>query len=166
MTEGELTQVRDAIDEVLAAALAGEEDVALDRLARLADLSEHSIRFAAWELAMANVDMLRALTDLSGPSEEEPAIRFELRDPDGRPVSIDELDPPLRSAMRIVLALTDGHEDDAREQLAMVHRIGAPADRAAVLAQMLAWALELLNACQLADQQPPYWLRPALSGGR
>ncbi|HWE90910.1 MAG TPA: hypothetical protein VG317_15740 [Pseudonocardiaceae bacterium] len=162
MTDREVTRVRDAIDGVLAAARGGDENITLDRLERLIRMSEDSIHSAVWELASADVQMLRTLT---GPemSDDGRPVKFELRDTGGQAVSVDELDPPLRSAVRTVLALAHGRDDDAHRQLDIVDQLGEPADTGAVLVQMLAWTLELLGGCEQADRPAPHWLRPVLS---
>jgi hypothetical protein len=165
VTDRKVARVRDAIDRVLAAARDGDENVTLDRLEQLVRMSDDSIHAAVLELASADVDMLRTLTEPEASDDRLP-VAFELRDSGGQTVSIDELDPPLRSAVRTVLALAHGRDDDARRQLDIVDHLGEPTDNGTVLVQMLAWTLELLGACEQTDRPAPHWLRPVLAEGR
>src|SRR5579875_356429 len=94
----------------------GEESEALDHLMPLIE-SGHGIAAAVWELASANAGMLRRP---GSPVDGELPVGVRLCGPDGEDVGIDDVEPALRAAARILLAFVNGHDEDARLHLDIV----------------------------------------------
>jgi hypothetical protein len=155
--------LRSAIADVLDAMWRGDEDGTQEQLVPLleADGIETDgavMRAAVWELATANADMLRASAD---PFGADVPVVLELCDADGVDVEVDESEPALRAAVRTLLAMVNGHEQDARMQLDIVAE-HAPGDMALVFVHTAGWTLALLDLLGPAGQIDtivPEWLR-------
>jgi hypothetical protein len=77
---------------------------------------------------------------------------------DGRRVTIDDLDPPVRATMRAVLARLHHNPADADLQLDLVaDSTDAPGTADAVLHAML-WTQSAVSACEQSDIPVPGWL--------
>jgi len=154
--------LRSAIAGALGAVRRGDDDDALVLFGRLAESSGLTIRDSVLELTDANVEMLRTLTGDRSPGE----VLFTLSNEDdvGRPLSIDEVEPAQRATIRILLAVANGNDTDARTQWDIVE--GADEDTAAgqVFVHTLSWTMELLDVCEETGQTVPGWLRPVLTG--
>jgi hypothetical protein len=112
----------------------------MDALADLAALGEPALRAAALKLATAGAGLIRRL--FPDPAID-PLVELRLTDVNGTEVGIDELEPTLRSAIRMVLSLVNGSEQDAMEQLALVCDTGQHVELASVVVQLLMWTVQI-----------------------
>lgn len=144
-----------AIARALDAIRRGEEGDALDFLMPLVE-SEHGLAPAVWELAATNAGLLR---HTSGTVGDDIAVAVRLYGPDGEDIGIDDVEPPLRAAARILLAFVNEHEDDARLLLEIVSATDSPDDMLLVFLHTAGWTLALLDAEGDAGSHLPSWLR-------
>jgi hypothetical protein len=160
MNEQELLRI--AIAGAVSAVRRGDEDDALVRFGRLAGSPGLALRDSVLELAGANVEMLHTLT--GHEPEDDLLVTLADEDTEGTPTSIDETEPAQRATARVLLALANGHEDDAAAQLDIVDAAPDPEETGRVLAHTMSWTLELLEVCADHGRPVPPWLRPVLSG--
>lgn len=91
-----------------------------------------------------------------GPLDGTERFTLEIR-ADESTVDIDRVDPPVRAAVRALLAAMNGHADDAAEQIDLTLVAGRAA---AVDAVMVAagWTLDQLDWCRHHDVPAPEWI--------
>jgi hypothetical protein len=134
----------DAIGCAMDAIRLNDPDATMHALADLADLGEDALRAAARKLAAAGACLISTLFPDEDP---DPLVELRLTDIDGSTVQIDDLEPSLRSAIRMVLCLVNGNEDGATEQLDLVHAASGDADYpvglASVVIQLLMWTAQM-----------------------
>ena len=156
--------LRSAIAGAVGAVRRGDEEDALVRFGRLAGSSGLSLRDSVLELAGANVEMLLTLTGHDA-DDEDLLVTLADEDSSGEPTTIDETEPAQRATARVLLALANGHQEDAQAQLDIVEAAPDPEETGHVFAHTMSWTLELIDLCADTGQPLPPWLRPALSGG-
>ncbi|HEX3787808.1 MAG TPA: hypothetical protein VHW44_08105 [Pseudonocardiaceae bacterium] len=150
--------LRAAIASVLDAMRRGDEDETRDRVTSLIESGELTARAAVWELATADASILRSSAD---EAEKGIQVALELCDPNGSAVEIDETEPSLRAAVRMLLALVNGCPGDALAQQDLVTE-QEPAEMALVFLHLAGWMLALLgllDSVEHADAVVPGWLR-------
>jgi len=133
-------EFEDAIGCALAAIRVGDSDGTMDALADLAALGEPALRAASIKLATAGAGLIRRL--FPDPAVN-PLVELRLTDIEGSEVDIDELEPTLRSAIRMVLSLVNGSDEDAMDQLDLVCGKGAQVELASVVVQLLMWTVQM-----------------------
>jgi predicted TPR repeat methyltransferase len=133
-------EFEDAIGCALAAIRVGDSDGTMDALADLAALGETALRAAAIKLATAGAGLIRRL--FPDPAVD-PLVELRLTDIEGSEVDIDELEPTLRSAIRMVLSLVNGSDQDAMDQLDLVCGTGGQVELASVVVQLLMWTVQM-----------------------
>ncbi len=133
-------EFEEAIGCALAALRVGDSDGTMDALADLAALGEPALRAAALKLARAGACLIRRL--FPDPTLD-PLVELRLTDVEGDEVAIDELEPTLRSAIRMVLSLVNGSDQDAMDQLDLVCASGAQVELASVVVQLLMWTVQM-----------------------
>jgi hypothetical protein len=89
-------------------------------------------------------------------------VRMQVFDEEGQEVPIDEADPPVRTAVRTLLAEVHGDEDAAAEQVEIALTNAAPDEMATVVIQALRWTIRLATACTERDLPVPDWIAEAL----
>jgi hypothetical protein len=89
-------------------------------------------------------------------------VRMQVFDSEGQEVPIDEADPPVRTAVRTLLAEVHGDEDAAAEQVEIALSSAAPDELATVVIQALRWTIRLATACDERDLPVPDWIGEAL----
>lgn len=151
-------RLRGAIAEALCAVRRGDEQQALRMFDRLAGSSWLTLRGTVLELADANFEMLLAMT---GNSRDDDLVVTLATDEDAG--SVDDLEPPQRTATRVLLALAAHHPDDAEAQLDIAAEADDPEAVGHVLAHTVSWTLDLVNTCQDTGKPVPTWLHPVLS---
>ncbi|MBO0839835.1 MAG: hypothetical protein J2O49_03310 [Sciscionella sp.] len=157
---GELQRLRDTMVGALHAIEGNDEQRVLERFGELASLPNGALRTAVSELAMANEQMLGQLCG----ARDDTLTCLELLDDDGDDVDIDTLEPALRAAVRMLLALRNGRPDDAMTQLDVVQAAGDPAELGVVLFYLLMWSEQFITLCQAVGKPTPDWLRPDATG--
>jgi geranylgeranyl pyrophosphate synthase len=85
-------------------------------------------------------------------------------DDEGEPTSIDDTEPAQRATARVLLALANGHQEDAEAQLDIVEAAPNPDETGHVFAHTMSWTLELLEICAGNGTPVPPWLAPVLTG--
>lgn len=153
--------LRTAIAGAVGAVRRGDEDDALVRFGRLAGTTGLTLRDSVLELAGANVEMLLTLT--GHDRDDDPLVVLAGEDTEGVPASIDDIEPAQRATARVLLALANGHEEDAELQLDIVEAAPDPNQSGHVLAHTMSWTLELLDMCADTGSPVPGWLRPVLA---
>lgn len=74
-------------------------------------------------------------------------VKVQVFDETGEEVSIDQADPPVRTAVRTLLAQVHGNQDAAREQVEIALASAAPAEVDSLLLQALRWTVRLSTEC-------------------
>jgi len=155
------TALRTEIAHAVAAVRDGEQDDAVSRLARLTEAADQVMRASVLELVTANVEMLHTAVD--GTADIAVQFAVDGEDEDGEQVPIDDFEPAQRAATRIMLALANGHAEDAEIQLDIVSAVPGSAEMGLVFVHTLCWTLELIDVCQEVGYDLPEWLRPAVT---
>lgn len=148
----EQQEFEDAIGCALAAIRVGDSDGTMDALADLAALGEPALRAAALKLATAGAGLIRRLFP---DPEMDPLVELRLTDVEGDAVEIDVLEPTLRSAIRMVLSLVNGSDEDAVDQLELVCATGGQVELASVVIQLLMWTVQIQEDGALDDSTLP-----------
>jgi hypothetical protein len=89
-------------------------------------------------------------------------VKVQVFDAEGTEVSIDQADPPVRTAVRTLLAEVHGNSEDARQHVEIALRGAAPEEVASLVLQALRWTLRLAGEC--IDRELPVadWISDAL----
>jgi hypothetical protein len=133
-------EFEDAIGCALAAIRVGDSDGTMDALVDLAALGEPALRAAALKLATAGAGLIRRIFPDPGT---DPLVELRLTDIEGSEVDIDQLEPTLRTAIRMVLSLVNGSEADAKDQLELISDDGQGVELASVVVQLLMWTVQM-----------------------
>lgn len=159
--------LRGALVGAVRAVRRGDDEDALEQFGRLAGRSGLTLRDSVLELASANVEML--LTLAGAQAEENLLVTLtddtDDDDLDDEARNIDEAEPAQRATARVLLALANGHQEDAEAQLDIVAAAPDPDETGHVFAHTMSWTLELLEVCADTGTPVPPWLRPAIVGG-
>jgi hypothetical protein len=150
--------LRTEIARAVATVRGGDQEHAVNRLARLTEAEEPVMRESVLELVNANVEMLHA--SVAGIATDTVEFAVDGQDDDGQPVPIDEFEPSQRAATRIMLAVANDRPDDADLQLDIVAASAGPSELGLVFVHTLCWTLELLDICEEIGYDIPDWLRP------
>ncbi|MGH3431692.1 MAG: hypothetical protein ACRDQB_02530 [Thermocrispum sp.] len=89
-------------------------------------------------------------------------VKVQVFDSDGTEVSIDQADPPVRTAVRTLLAEVHGNSDDAREQVEIALRGAAPEEVASLVLQALRWTIRLAGECLDRELPVAGWVSDAM----
>ena len=88
---------------------------------------------------------------------------MQVFDDDGREMSIDDADPPVRTAVRTLLAEVHGDTEAARDQIDIALRNADHAEMATLMVQALRWTLKLALECTSRSLPVPEWITTALA---
>lgn len=128
----------------------------LAQLAVAPDTTEGGAARCATELLVrAAADMLRALAERDG---RERSFSVRLTD-DESDVCIDDVDPPVRAAIRALLAEANADRESAEIQLDLAFLSTDSTVTTTVALQALVWAVGLANTCEEQGLVCPAWLR-------
>jgi hypothetical protein len=150
-----------AASQALAAMHAGEDEGALDEVADAVRLSPHSYTDAR-ELMLLLFHECSAMVAALGAGGAAP-VKMQVYDDDGREVPIDEADPPVRTAVRTLLAEVHGDTDAARAQIEIALSNAEPGEMATLMVQALRWTLRLSDECASRNLPVADWITSALS---
>lgn len=89
-------------------------------------------------------------------------VKVQVFDSEGTEVSIDQADPPVRTAVRTLLAEVHGNSEDAREQVEIALRGAAPEEVASLVLQALRWTIRLAGECMDRDLPVAPWIAETL----
>lgn len=149
-----------AASQALAAASEGDDGNAVDRLINFVQDSNDEHTDVRELVLLLFSECSRMVTELSEGGATP--VRMQVFDEDGQEVPIDEADPPVRTAVRTLLAEVHGDEDAAAEQVEIALSSAAPEEMATVVIQALRWTIRLATACRERDLPVPEWISTAL----
>jgi hypothetical protein len=78
-------------------------------------------------------------------------------------VPIDQADPPVRTAVRTLLAEVHGDTDAARAHIEIALANAAPNEMAMLMVQALRWTIRLSSECTNRNLPVADWITTALS---
>ncbi|MGW4206456.1 hypothetical protein ACWEIJ_00590 [Lentzea sp. NPDC004789] len=146
--------------EALAAARAGEDAVAVDLVTGYLSGSpegNEEIR----ELVLLLFAECSSMVGELGSGGATP-VKMQVFDEEGNEVQIDDADPPVRTAIRALLAEVHGDQEAASEQIEIALANGAPQELATVVLQALRWTLKLAIECETRDLPVASWITASL----
>ncbi|QRP47323.1 hypothetical protein [Amycolatopsis sp. FDAARGOS 1241] len=91
-------------------------------------------------------------------------VKVQVFDEDGEEVSIDQADPPVRTAVRTLLAEVHGNTAAAREQVEIALANAAPDEVDSLVLQALRWTIRLSVECLDRDLPVAEWISDAVTG--
>lgn len=149
-----------AASQALAAARSGDDDEAVQQLIGFVAGSddEHTDVRELVLLLFAECSIMVSELSQGGTTP----VRMQVFDADGQEVPIDKADPPVRTAVRTLLAEVHGDQDAAREQVEIALANAAPEDIATVLIQALRWTIRLATECVERSLPVPEWVADAI----
>jgi hypothetical protein len=80
----------------------------------------------------------------------------------GNEVPIDEADPPVRTAVRVLLAEVHGDSEAARAHIEIALASAAPEEMDTLMVQALRWTMRLSDECRSRDLPVAGWITDAL----
>jgi hypothetical protein len=89
-------------------------------------------------------------------------VRMQVFDAEGQELSIDDADPPVRTAVRALLAEVHGDSDAARAQVEIALANADVAEMNTVVLQALRWTVRLAGECEQRELPVPDWITQAL----
>ncbi|WP_243658997.1 hypothetical protein [Tamaricihabitans halophyticus] len=139
---------------------AGADNDALDRL-----ITPHS---ASPGLAEAREIMLLLFGECSGMvsalgSGGTTPVKMQVYDDDGQEVPIDQADPPVRTAVRTLLAQVHGDAESARDQIEIALTSAEAEEVASLMLQALRWTMRLGLECLERDLPVSPWISESLT---
>jgi len=146
--------------QALAAAQEGDDGDAVERLIEFVRESRDEHTDVRELVLLLFAECSQMVTELSEGGATP--VRMQVFDEDGQEVPIDEADPPVRTAVRTLLAEVHGDEDAAAEQVEIALSSAAPEEMATVVIQALRWTIRLATACDERDLPVPDWIAEAL----
>lgn len=90
-------------------------------------------------------------------------VKVQVFDDDGTEVSIDDADPPVRTAVRTLLAAVHGNTDDAHEHVDIALASATPEEVASLVLQAARWTIRLADECLSRSLPIPSWITEALA---
>lgn len=142
-----LGQDGQAVDEAIEPATAGAGEHDLDEARKLILLL-----FAECSAMVANL----------GDGGSTP-VKVQVFDSEGTEVSIDEADPPVRTAVRTLLAEVHGNTDAAAEQVEIALASAADEEIASLVLQALRWTMRLSTECLERSLPVTSWISEAMT---
>jgi hypothetical protein len=89
-------------------------------------------------------------------------VKMQVFDNAGNEVPIDEADPPVRTAVRVLLAEVHGDSEAARAHIEIALASAAPEEMDMLMVQALRWTLRLSDECRTRDLPVAGWITSAL----
>ena len=146
-------RLTEAAARAIAAMRAGEDEGALQHVAAATPDNHTDARELMLILFKECSSMVAAL----GSGGTAP-VKMQVYDDNGDEVPIDEADPPVRTAVRTLLAEVHGDTESAKAQLDIALHEAAPGEMATLMVQALRWTLRLSEECTARDLPTPAWL--------
>jgi hypothetical protein len=146
--------------QALAAMQAGQDEGALDGVADAVRSSPHS-HTDARELMLLLFHECSSMVSALGSGGTTP-VKMQVYDEEGQEVPIDKADPPVRTAVRTLLAEVHGDQDSARAQIEIALTNAAPNEMATLMVQALRWTLRLSAECTRRNLPVADWITTAL----
>ncbi|GAB2779682.1 hypothetical protein GCM10027199_63450 [Amycolatopsis magusensis] len=156
-SEDEQRRLVEKAQRALVAMRFGEDADALDQLAPAqAGLPETR------ELMLLLFGECSAMVATLGDGGTAP-VKVQVFDEAGEEVSIDQADPPVRTAVRTLLAEVHGNTEAAQEQLEIALSSAAPDEVDSLVLQALRWTIRLSTECLDRDLPVTAWISDALA---
>jgi hypothetical protein len=89
-------------------------------------------------------------------------VKMQVFDNAGNEVPIDEADPPVRTAVRVLLAEVHGDSEAARAHIEIALASAAPEEMDTLMVQALRWTMRLSAECRNRDLPVADWIVSAL----
>lgn len=154
----QVERARTGARELVSAARHGDTESVFNVLRRLTEGPgdvQDDVQDIVGQLVAATAQMM--LLRVTKPPEDV-TYAVDLRDDDEFAVPIDELTPPLRGAVRALLAELNGRSEEARFQLELALCQQTVQTTLDVVVHCLLWTIGLLEWCEEQDQPAPEWL--------
>lgn len=90
-------------------------------------------------------------------------VKMQVFDNAGNEVPIDEADPPVRTAVRVLLAEVHGDSEAARTHIEIALANAAPEEMDTLMVQALRWTMRLSDECHSRGLPVAAWITAALS---
>ncbi len=90
-------------------------------------------------------------------------VKMQVFDNAGNEVPIDEADPPVRTAVRVLLAEVHGDSEAARTHIEIALANAAPEEMDTLMVQALRWTMRLSDECFSRGLPVADWITAALS---
>lgn len=160
-------RIVDSASLALAAMNAGSEEGAVERVTE-AVATNPTNRADAQEMMLLLFRecsaMVTALNkDSLGPDGGPAPVKMQVYDDDGQEIPIDEADPPVRTAVRTLLAEVHGDREAARTHIEIALTNAVPEEMVTLMIQALRWTIRLSHECLTRDLPVADWITSALS---
>ncbi|GLY64545.1 hypothetical protein Atai01_11640 [Amycolatopsis taiwanensis] len=159
-----MTERRNLVQKAQRALVAmqlGRDDEALDYVAPSAG-DEPGRTDEIRELMMLLFGECSAMVTVLGDGGNAP-VKVQVFDETGEEVPIDEADPPVRTAVRTLLAEVHGNTEAAQEQVEIALTSAAPDEVDSLVLQALRWTIRLSAECQARALPVTSWISDTLS---
>jgi hypothetical protein len=160
-TDPEDQRLVEAASQALAAMQAGAEDDAAERVTETFQANPSSV-VDAQEIMLLLFRECSTMVSALGSGGTAP-VKMQVYDNDGQEVPIDEADPPVRTAVRTLLAEVHGDTEAAKTHIEIALANAAPAEMVTLMVQALRWTIRLSAECASRDLPVPDWIRAALA---
>lgn len=90
-------------------------------------------------------------------------LQVQVYDAGGTEVTIDDVEPAVRTAVRTLLAEVQGNPADAEQQVQIAMSSASQEDLVSLMIQALRWTLRLAAECLERDLAVPDWIVEALT---
>ncbi|WP_158887014.1 hypothetical protein [Amycolatopsis anabasis] len=139
----------------------GEDEEALEQVAPTG-VDEPDRSAETRELMMLLFGECSAMVSTLGDGGSAP-VKVQVFDEAGEEVSIDQADPPVRTAVRTLLAEVHGNTEAAQEQVEIALANAAPDEVDSLVLQALRWTIRLSTECLERDLPVTAWISDALT---
>lgn len=159
--EPEPSRIVAAASEALAAMRAGADEGAVERVTATVR-SDPAGRADAQEVMLLLFRECSAMVAALGSGGTAP-VKMQVYGDDGQEVPIDEADPPVRTAVRTLLAEVHGDREAAKAHIEIALANADSDEMATLMVQALRWTIRLSDECTSRDLPVPEWITEALS---
>lgn len=142
-----------------------DEDLVLEMARLTADRANggQEAHLIVSELVAALAEMMLTASgssekDAGGTGHDDNVYGLELTDDDDALLDIDQTSPPVRAAVRALLAQLNAHTDEAQFQVELALRDHGFRVTIEVLAHVLLWTIGMVDWCDENDVPRPLWL--------
>lgn len=160
-------RIVDSASLALAAMNAGSEEGAVDRVAEAVTANPTNPTDAQEMMLLLFQECSAMVTALNkdslGPDSGPAPVKMQVYDDDGQEIPIDEADPPVRTAVRTLLAEVHGDHEAARTHIEIALANAAPEEMVTLVIQALRWTIRLSHECRTRDLPVADWITSALS---
>jgi hypothetical protein len=150
----------EAVGGALSAASTGDDETAVQRLIEYIRESPDG-HADARDLVLLLFHECSQMVAALGSGGDTP-VKMQVYDADGQEVPIDQADPPVRTAVRTLLAEVNGDEAAAQDQIEIALTSAAPTEVATVILQALRWTVRLSAECLHRSLPVTPWIADAV----